>query len=65
VADWIYEFVTLSVPTHRMCDEKEMGGPQCNKEVLAMLQKLKGTGEEGTDVNPIWKGLDKFRDKQQ
>jgi len=65
VADWIYEFVTLSVPTHRMCDEKEMGGPQCNQEVLAMLRKMNSAGEEGTDTNPIWKGLDKFRDKQQ
>jgi uncharacterized metal-binding protein YceD (DUF177 family) len=68
VADWIYEFVTLSVPTHRMCPETEIGGPQCNKEVLAMLQKLNGTGEEGnvegSDVNPIWKGLEKFRDQQ-
>ena len=64
VADWIYEFVTLSVPTHRMCEEKDMGGPQCNKEVLAMLRKLNGEGEDGAEVNPIWKGLDKFRDKQ-
>jgi uncharacterized metal-binding protein YceD (DUF177 family) len=65
VADWVYEFVTLSVPTHRMCDEKEMGGPQCNKEVLAMLAKMKGGGEDAPDENPIWKGLDKFRNEQQ
>jgi len=61
VADWIYEFVTLSVPTHRMCSEQEMGGPQCNQEVLAMLAKMAQAGEEGTAENPIWKGLDKFR----
>jgi len=26
----------------RMCTEEEMGGPHCNKEVLAMLKKLEG-----------------------
>ena len=36
VADWIYEFINLSIPTQRMCREDEMGGPHCNKEVLEM-----------------------------
>ena len=54
------EFIILSMPTYPACDEKEMGGPQCNQEVLAMLQKLKDN-EEKTE-NPIWKGLDKFKD---
>ena len=64
VADWVYEFVTLSVPTHRMCNEKEMGGPQCNQEVLAMLAKMNGADEAAREENPIWKGLDKFRNDQ-
>ncbi len=34
LADWIYEFVSLSIPMQRMCNEQEMGGPQCNKEIL-------------------------------
>jgi uncharacterized metal-binding protein YceD (DUF177 family) len=59
VADWIYEFVNLSIPTHRMCAESEIGGPKCNKEVLEMLKKM-NEQEKKTD-NPIWKGLDKFR----
>ncbi len=63
VEDWIYEFVTLSVPTHRMCEEKDMGGPQCNQEVLAMLKKMDGSGEEKNEDNPIWKGLEKFRNR--
>ena len=59
VGDWIYEFVNLSIPTHRMCDESELGGPRCNKEVLEMLKKM--SEEENKSDNPIWKGLDKFR----
>ncbi|HEX5669638.1 MAG TPA: DUF177 domain-containing protein [Chitinophagaceae bacterium] len=59
VENWIYEFITLSVPTHRMCPEDQIGGPQCNKEVLEMLKKMNET--ENKSQNPIWKGLDKFR----
>ena len=40
VSNWIYEFVSLSVPMQRMCSEEEMGGPQCNKEVLEKLKEM-------------------------
>lgn len=59
IEEWIYEFIELSIPTHRMCSEEEMGGPKCNLEVL---EKLKKMNEEDTQKTPsIWKGLDKFR----
>ncbi len=60
VKDWIFEFIQLSMPTHPMCDESEIGGPQCNKEVLEMLEKLKESVVK--KETSIWKGLDKFRD---
>jgi uncharacterized metal-binding protein YceD (DUF177 family) len=59
VGDWIYEFVNLSVPTHRMCDEKDISESRCNVEVLKMLQQM--NDESKKTENPIWKGLDKFR----
>lgn len=61
LADWIYEFVSLSIPMQRMCSEGEMGGPQCNKEILAMLKKM----ESGVIENnhPFQKGLEKFKKK--
>ncbi|MEO7044796.1 MAG: DUF177 domain-containing protein, partial [Ferruginibacter sp.] len=40
VSDWIYEFVMLSVPMQRMCSKEEMGGPQCNNEVLEKLKQM-------------------------
>ena len=59
VADWIYEFINLSIPMQKMCAEDEMGGPQCNKEVLETLRKMEE--EAGKDNNPVWKALDKFK----
>lgn len=62
MADWIYEFVMLSIPMQRMCREEEMGGPQCNKEILAMLKKMNsGTVENN---HPLEKGLEQFKKKQ-
>jgi uncharacterized metal-binding protein YceD (DUF177 family) len=60
VADLMYEFVNLAIPMQRMCTPEEMGGPHCNKEVLAMLIKL--DAENNKAENPLWKGLEKFRD---
>ena len=60
IADWIYEFINLSIPIQRMCKEEEIGGPYCNKEVLEMLKKLDvGKNKPG---NHLWKGLEKFKD---
>ena len=59
ISDWIYEFVNLSIPMQKMCLPEEMGGPHCNKEVLAMLNKL--DAENYKPENSIWKGLEKFK----
>ena len=60
VGEWIYEFINLSIPMQRMCSEEEMGGPHCNKEVLAMLKQM--DVQNKPDGNPLWKGLEKFKD---
>ncbi|MBS1741861.1 MAG: DUF177 domain-containing protein [Bacteroidetes bacterium] len=60
VSDWIYEFVMLSIPMQRMCSKEEMGGPQCNKEVLEKLKAMEQNVEH--NANALWKGLEKFRD---
>jgi len=60
VSDWIYEFVMLSVPMQRMCSPEEMGGPQCNKEVLEKLKAMEIKQIEN-NANASWKGLDKFK----
>ncbi|RFM28852.1 YceD family protein [Deminuibacter soli] len=60
LADWIYEFINLSIPNQKMCPEDEVGGPRCNKEVLEKLKKMEEQAKK--DTNPIWKGLDQFKD---
>ena len=60
--DWIYEFVSLSVPLQKMCKEEELGGPQCNKEVLDKLNEMK-VREDAKNANALWKDLEKFKGK--
>jgi uncharacterized metal-binding protein YceD (DUF177 family) len=60
IADWIYEFVSLSIPLQKMCEESEFGGEKCNKEVLEKLRQMEE--EVNKQSNPVWKGLDKFKD---
>ena len=58
LADWIYEFINLSFPMQKMCPPDEVGGPKCNKEVLAKLAKVEVKNNE---TNPVWKGLERFK----
>jgi uncharacterized metal-binding protein YceD (DUF177 family) len=61
VASWIYEFINLSIPMQKVCGYDKMNGPHCNKSALDMLEKL-GTVDTEKHSNPIWKGLEKFKD---
>ncbi len=59
VEGWIYEFINLSIPLQRTCDRKPDGSSGCNEEALEVLKKLDGSNR--IKENPIWKGLDKFK----
>ena len=61
VANWIYEFINLAIPMQKTCEFEKMDGPHCNKAALDVLKKLEIKNEEETS-NPIWKGLEKFKD---
>ena len=60
LANWIYEFINLSIPMQKVCSYENMDGPYCNKEVKEMLKKMEP--EKERTENPIWKGLEKFKD---
>lgn len=62
VADWIYEFINLSIPMQKVCDFEEMNGPHCNPAAMDILKKMESE-EKGKEKkeNPIWKGLEKFK----
>jgi len=58
VKNWLYEFTLLSIPLQKMCAESEIGGPYCNKEVLARLAAM---NPKPADDKSVWKNLDQFR----
>lgn len=58
IENWIYEFVTLSIPMQRVCDQ--IGGPECNLEVLKKLKTMEDNAPTSS-TSEIWKGLEKFR----
>jgi uncharacterized metal-binding protein YceD (DUF177 family) len=60
LSDWIYEFVMLSIPMQRMCSKEEMGGPQCNLEVLEKLKEMEARETEN-NAKVLWGGLDQFK----
>lgn len=59
VKDWIYEFINLSIPMQKTCDYENMDGPYCNPAAREVLNSLK---KEEQRQNPVWKGLEKFKD---
>ena len=63
VADWIYEFINLSIPMQKICGFNDASGPQCNPAALNMLKQLEPDEKEEEEKkdNPIWKGLEKFK----
>lgn len=61
VADWIYEFINLSIPMQKICGLNDKNGPACNQAALDALKKMEPEVSEKKD-NPIWKGLEKFKD---
>ena len=58
--EWIFEFVSLSIPLQKMCKDEEIGGPKCNTEVLDKLNEMK-VREDAKNANALWKDLDKFK----
>ena len=61
VSNWIYEFINLSIPMQKTCTYEKMDGPHCNPKALDALKKIVPEVKENKE-NPIWKGLEKFRD---
>ncbi|GAA3926615.1 DUF177 domain-containing protein [Chitinophaga oryziterrae] len=59
VAEWIYEFINLSIPMQRIHPDKSDGKSGCDPKILEMLENM--SQQSGEKDNPIWKDLDKFR----
>jgi len=62
IEEWIYEFIILCLPMQKSCGFEKMDGPFCNKSAREMLNKLEKETPTLPEKNPIWKGLDQFKD---
>jgi len=60
VANWIYEFINLSIPMQKTCGFEKMDGPNCNLAAMNILNRMEPENPEKKD-NPIWKALEKFK----
>ena len=61
VADWIYEFINLSIPMQKICGLNDKNGPALQPGGPGCPEKNGTRGNKEKD-NPIWKGLEKFKD---
>jgi uncharacterized metal-binding protein YceD (DUF177 family) len=62
ISNWIYEFINLSLPMQKTCSYEKMNGPHCNTIAMEILKNLEPKKTEIKKDNPIWKGLEKFKD---
>jgi len=56
ISNWLYEFITLSVPLQHIHPDNEDGSSGCNPQALNLLDQLSEQPEQ--TINPLWKGLE-------
>ena len=64
LAEWIYEYILLSLPIQKVHGEDSNGHSMCNPEALKYLNLAEEdtkTKEEEQRRSNLWKGLDQFK----
>jgi uncharacterized metal-binding protein YceD (DUF177 family) len=62
VANWMFEFISLSVPLQHICKLDEKGKSTCNQEVIDQLNSFNEIQASEAASKTVWKGLDQFKD---
>lgn len=57
VAQYLYEFASLTIPMRKVHDDMEPGQSACNKQSLEKLTKLTHQNEPEEKTDPRWDGL--------
>ncbi len=57
LSQYIYEYITLSLPIKRVHPLNENGESTCNEEVIKKLKKFLIEEEEKKNTDPRWNGL--------
>ena len=61
VAQFIYEYVHLSLPPKRVHPENEKGESLCDPEIIKKLEAFKGKENEKQEGDPRWEALKKIK----
>ena len=61
IAKYLYEFAHLCMPYYKICDDPGKT-EYCDKEIIALLDKLKPEDEEEPNADPRWDELNKLKD---
>ncbi|HRO41505.1 MAG TPA: DUF177 domain-containing protein [Flavipsychrobacter sp.] len=64
LSNWLYEFVTLSIPLQRIHPDTTEEGAGCNPQALKLLNQLEPEPED-KPTNDIWKGLKALKGKSK
>jgi uncharacterized metal-binding protein YceD (DUF177 family) len=62
IANWIYEFISLSVPLQHICKLDEKGKSTCNQKVIDQLNFFNEIQTSEAASKTVWKGLEQFKD---
>lgn len=60
VAQFIYEFFVISLPSKRIHPDKKKGVSGCNPEMIRQLEEYSKHQEENEESDPRWNDLKKF-----
>lgn len=59
VFHYVYESITLAIPSRVVHPEDKSGKPTCNPEILKKLEEL--SQRENDDIDPRWEALKKLK----
>lgn len=65
IANWIYEFINLSIPLQHICKVDDKGQSTCNQEVIDQLNFFNENPPAKTPSKELWKGLDQFKNLKE
>lgn len=59
ISQYVYEFINLALPLHKVHPDDEEGNETCDKEVLEKLKEISAKRSD-VDTDPRWDALKKF-----
>lgn len=69
VAQWLYEFIIISMPIRRVHKKDKDGNPGCDPEMIEKLDQYRVAGNKESEVNnevdPRWAALKNLVDKNK